>query len=47
MKLAHQIYSKDYGVKFTLDHCWRELRHDRSGVLLLHLQRVTSQKEER
>ncbi|XP_020871500.1 glutathione S-transferase T3 [Arabidopsis lyrata subsp. lyrata] len=28
MKLAHQIYSKDYGVKFTLDHCWRELRHD-------------------
>ncbi|CAL9224659.1 unnamed protein product, partial [Arabidopsis halleri] len=28
MKLAHQIYSKDYGVKFTLDHCWRELRLD-------------------
>ncbi|CAL9247349.1 unnamed protein product, partial [Arabidopsis halleri] len=28
MTLAHQIYSNDYGVKFTLDHCWRELRHD-------------------
>ncbi|CAL9237863.1 unnamed protein product [Arabidopsis halleri] len=28
MKLAYQIYSSDYKVKFTLEHCWRELRHD-------------------
>ncbi|XP_010467672.1 PREDICTED: glutathione S-transferase T3-like [Camelina sativa] len=28
MKLANQIYHNDHNVKFTLEHCWRELRHD-------------------
>ncbi|XP_010464671.1 PREDICTED: glutathione S-transferase T3-like isoform X1 [Camelina sativa] len=28
MKLAYQIYFNDYNVKFTLEHAWRELRHD-------------------
>ncbi|KAL1195278.1 Glutathione S-transferase T3 [Cardamine amara subsp. amara] len=28
MKLANEIYLNDHGVRFTLDHCWRELRHD-------------------
>ncbi|XP_010501764.1 PREDICTED: glutathione S-transferase T3-like [Camelina sativa] len=28
MKLANQIYHYDHKVKFTLEHCWRELRHD-------------------
>ncbi|XP_024004410.1 glutathione S-transferase T3-like [Eutrema salsugineum] len=28
MKAAGEIFYNDYGVKFTLDHAWRELRHD-------------------
>uniref|UniRef100_A0A0D3CZC1 Zinc finger GRF-type domain-containing protein n=1 Tax=Brassica oleracea var. oleracea TaxID=109376 RepID=A0A0D3CZC1_BRAOL len=28
MKTAHNIYFNDYNVKFTLEHCWRELRFD-------------------
>ncbi|KAL0876340.1 hypothetical protein Bca101_026045 [Brassica carinata] len=28
MKAAHDIFLNDYGVKFTLEHCWRELRFD-------------------
>ncbi|XP_024006552.1 glutathione S-transferase T3-like [Eutrema salsugineum] len=28
MKAAHDIFFNDHGVKFTLDHAWRELRHD-------------------
>ncbi|KAL0735152.1 hypothetical protein Bca4012_011362 [Brassica carinata] len=28
MKAAHDIYFNDYNVKFTLEHCWRELRFD-------------------
>ncbi|KAL0772875.1 hypothetical protein Bca101_038026 [Brassica carinata] len=28
MKLAHDIYFNDYNVKFSLEHCWRELRFD-------------------
>ncbi|XP_010456918.1 PREDICTED: glutathione S-transferase T3-like [Camelina sativa] len=28
MKLANDIYYNDYNLKFTLEHAWRELRHD-------------------
>ncbi|XP_013678994.2 glutathione S-transferase T3-like [Brassica napus] len=28
MKAALDIFFTKYGYKFTLDHCWRELRHD-------------------
>ncbi|XP_010431695.1 PREDICTED: glutathione S-transferase T3-like [Camelina sativa] len=28
MKLANQIYLDEHKVKFTLEHAWRELRHD-------------------
>nr|VDD45138.1 unnamed protein product [Brassica oleracea] len=28
MKLAHDIYFNGYNVKFSLEHCWRELRFD-------------------
>ncbi|XP_024014194.1 glutathione S-transferase T3-like [Eutrema salsugineum] len=28
MKAAHEIFFNDYGAKFTLEHAWRELRHD-------------------
>uniref|UniRef100_A0A0D3E2B9 No apical meristem-associated C-terminal domain-containing protein n=1 Tax=Brassica oleracea var. oleracea TaxID=109376 RepID=A0A0D3E2B9_BRAOL len=28
MKTAHDIYFNDYNLKFTLEHCWRELRFD-------------------
>ena len=28
MKAAHDIFLIDYHVKFTLEHCWRELRFD-------------------
>ena len=29
MKAAHEIYFNDHQIKFTLDHAWRELRHDK------------------
>ncbi|XP_024009973.1 glutathione S-transferase T3-like [Eutrema salsugineum] len=28
MKLAHEIFFNDYGIKFALEHAWRELRFD-------------------
>lgn len=28
MKAAHAIFNSDHLTKFTLDHAWRELRHD-------------------
>ena len=28
MKVAHDIFSNDYNAKFSLEHCWRELRFD-------------------
>ncbi|XP_048620852.1 glutathione S-transferase T3-like [Brassica napus] len=28
MKLANEIYHHDYGAKFTLEHCWRELKNE-------------------
>ncbi|XP_013634755.1 PREDICTED: glutathione S-transferase T3-like [Brassica oleracea var. oleracea] len=28
MKAAHDIFFNDYHVKFSLEHCWRELRFD-------------------
>ncbi|KAL1226167.1 Glutathione S-transferase T3 [Cardamine amara subsp. amara] len=28
IKLAYQIFFNDYKLKFTLEHAWRELRHD-------------------
>uniref|UniRef100_A0A0D3CAL5 Myb-like domain-containing protein n=1 Tax=Brassica oleracea var. oleracea TaxID=109376 RepID=A0A0D3CAL5_BRAOL len=28
MKAAHEIFFNDYQAKFTMEHCWRELRHD-------------------
>ncbi|XP_018443721.1 glutathione S-transferase T3-like [Raphanus sativus] len=28
MKAAHDIFLNDLGIKFTLEHCWRELRFD-------------------
>ncbi|XP_048604685.1 glutathione S-transferase T3-like [Brassica napus] len=30
MKAAHDIFFNDYHVKFTLEHCWRELRFDQN-----------------
>ncbi|XP_048626737.1 glutathione S-transferase T3-like [Brassica napus] len=32
MKAALDIFFTKYGYKFTLDHCWRELRHDQMGL---------------
>ncbi|XP_024016238.1 glutathione S-transferase T2-like [Eutrema salsugineum] len=28
MKAAHEIFFNDYLIKFSLEHAWRELRHD-------------------
>ncbi|KAF8116402.1 hypothetical protein N665_0018s0012 [Sinapis alba] len=28
MKAALDFFNNDYGIKFTLEHAWRELRHD-------------------
>ncbi|XP_024016528.1 glutathione S-transferase T3-like [Eutrema salsugineum] len=28
MKLAHEIFFNDYSINFSLEHAWRELRHD-------------------
>ena len=28
MKSAHDIFFNDYNAKFTMEHCWRELRFD-------------------
>lgn len=28
LKLAHQIFHNNYNKKFTLEHAWKELRHD-------------------
>ncbi|XP_056863993.1 glutathione S-transferase T3-like [Raphanus sativus] len=28
MKAAHDIFLNDLGIKFSLEHCWRELRFD-------------------
>ena len=28
MKAAHDIFFNDYQVKFTMEHCWRELKYD-------------------
>ncbi|XP_024014463.1 glutathione S-transferase T2-like [Eutrema salsugineum] len=28
MKGAHDIFFNDHGIKFVLEHAWRELRHD-------------------
>ncbi|EFH46147.1 hypothetical protein ARALYDRAFT_492741, partial [Arabidopsis lyrata subsp. lyrata] len=30
--MAHQIFSKDYGCKFTCEHAWRELRYDQKWI---------------
>ncbi|KAL9280993.1 putative glutathione transferase [Arabidopsis thaliana] len=32
VSLAHQIFSKDYGCKFTCEHAWRELRYDQKWI---------------
>ncbi|XP_013632861.1 PREDICTED: glutathione S-transferase T3-like [Brassica oleracea var. oleracea] len=32
MKLAIEIYHHDYGVKFTLEHCWRELKNEQKWL---------------
>nr|VDD33547.1 unnamed protein product [Brassica oleracea] len=32
MKLANEIYHHDYGAKFTLEHCWRELKYEQNWV---------------
>ncbi|XP_013616799.1 PREDICTED: glutathione S-transferase T3-like [Brassica oleracea var. oleracea] len=29
LKMAHEIFFNDYKVKFTLEHAWLELRHDK------------------
>lgn len=46
MKLANEIYHHDYSAKFTLEHCWRELKMNRNGWQLLG-QITASQKEGR
>uniref|UniRef100_A0A0D3BKX6 Myb-like domain-containing protein n=1 Tax=Brassica oleracea var. oleracea TaxID=109376 RepID=A0A0D3BKX6_BRAOL len=33
MKAAHNIFFNDYHAKFTLEHCWRELRFDQKWRL--------------
>ncbi|KAL1191057.1 Glutathione S-transferase T3 [Cardamine amara subsp. amara] len=33
MKVANEIYLNDHGAKFTLEHCWRELRNDQKWCL--------------
>ncbi|XP_010420789.1 PREDICTED: glutathione S-transferase T2-like [Camelina sativa] len=35
MKLAYQIFSNDYKIKFTLEHAWREFRHDQKWIASL------------
>ncbi|XP_013689416.2 glutathione S-transferase T3-like [Brassica napus] len=32
MKLAIEIYHHDYGAKFTLEHCWRELKNEQKWL---------------
>ncbi|CAN6834520.1 unnamed protein product [Brassica oleracea] len=32
MKAAHDIFFNDYHVKFSLEHCWRELRFDQKWI---------------
>ncbi|KAG7552510.1 Myb-like domain [Arabidopsis thaliana x Arabidopsis arenosa] len=32
VSMAHQIFSKDYGCKFTCEHAWRELRYDQKWI---------------
>ena len=32
MKLANEIYHHDYGAKFTLEHCWRELKYEQKWL---------------
>ena len=29
LKMAHEIFFNDYKHKFTLEHAWLELRHDK------------------
>ncbi|XP_013624324.1 PREDICTED: glutathione S-transferase T2-like [Brassica oleracea var. oleracea] len=41
MKLANEIYHHDYGAKFTVEHCWRELKYEEKwlatfGITLEH-----------
>ncbi|XP_010436204.1 PREDICTED: glutathione S-transferase T3-like [Camelina sativa] len=33
MKMAYQIFANDYKIKFTLEHAWRELRHEQKWCL--------------
>ena len=40
MKLAHQIFYNNYKKRFTLEHAWKELRHDQKWCEL-----ATSKKE--
>lgn len=35
MKAAHEIFFNDYQAKFTMEHCWRELRHDQKWKSVL------------
>ena len=32
MKLANEIYHHDYSAKFTLEHCWRELKNEQKWL---------------
>ena len=32
MKLANEIYHHDYNAKFTLEHCWRELKNEQKWL---------------
>ncbi|XP_048604476.1 glutathione S-transferase T3 isoform X2 [Brassica napus] len=32
MKLANEIYHHDYRAKFTLEHCWRELKYEQKWL---------------
>ncbi|XP_010445208.1 PREDICTED: glutathione S-transferase T3-like [Camelina sativa] len=33
MKMAYQIFANDYKMKLTLEHAWRELRHEQKWCL--------------
>ncbi|WZZ57934.1 hypothetical protein YC2023_058041 [Brassica napus] len=44
LKLAHQIFYNNHEKKFTLEHCWKELRNDQKWCDLATAKRPSSKK---
>ncbi|XP_013639267.1 PREDICTED: glutathione S-transferase T2-like [Brassica oleracea var. oleracea] len=44
LKLAHQIFYNNHEKKFTLEHCWKELRNDQKWCDLATAKRSSSKK---